>query len=90
MPDESALRLYTPAQVADMLQLDVDEVVALVLEGRLRGAKVGARGVWRIEPASVEEYLDAQAEEARLFALWRQSQTASFPELWGRGAPQPD
>ena len=34
----------------------------------------------------IEDYLNDQAEEARRIALWRQSQTASFPELWGTGA----
>lgn len=86
MPDSPSVRMLTPAQVAEMLQLEVDEVVALVLDGRLRGAKVGTPGVWRIEGASVEDYLDDQVEEARRFALWRESNAASFPELWGRRA----
>lgn len=78
-------RLFTPAQVAEMLQLPVDEVIALVLDGRLRGMKVGSPARWRIEAASVEGYLDDRAEEARRMALWRESNAASFPELWGRG-----
>lgn len=84
-PDDGA-RLFTPAQVAEMLQLPVDEVVALVLDGRLRGMKIGSPARWRIEAASVEGYLDDQAEQARRMALWRESNAASFPELWGRGA----
>lgn len=85
MPDGTPVRMLTPSQVADMLALDVDEVVALVLDGRLRGAKLGSPAVWRIEADSVEDYLDDQAEDARLHALWRESNAASFPELWGRG-----
>jgi excisionase family DNA binding protein len=81
-PDSA--RFLTPSQVAEMLQIDVDEVIALVHEGRLVGAKVGTPSRWRIESASVEDYLDAQAEDARRAALWQQSQIASFPELWGR------
>lgn len=77
--------MFAPAQVAEMLDLPVDEVVALVLDGRLRGAKVGTPGRWRIEADSVDAYLDDQAEEARRIALWRESNAASFPELWGRG-----
>lgn len=77
--------MFTPAQVAEMLQLPVDEVLALILDGRLRGVKVGTPARWRIEAASVEGYLDDQAEEARRMALWRESNAASFPELWGRG-----
>jgi len=77
--------MFAPSQVADMLQIAVDEVVALVLDGRLRGAKLGTPARWRIEADSVQEYLDDQAEEARRIALWRESNAASFPELWGRG-----
>ncbi|MCR2793793.1 helix-turn-helix domain-containing protein [Microbacterium sp. zg.Y625] len=81
-------RLLAPAQVAEVLSVSVDEVVALVLDGRLRGMKVGSPARWRIEGDSVERYLDDQAEEARRMALWRQSNAASFPELWGRGVVQ--
>ncbi|MDF2554751.1 MAG: DNA-binding protein [Microbacterium sp.] len=78
--------MLPPAAVAEALAVSVDEVVALLLDGRLRGVRVGASGQWRVEEASVAEYLDDQAEEARRMALWRQSNAASFPELWGRGA----
>lgn len=90
MPETPAddVRMLAPAQVADALQLDVDEVIALVLDGRLRGAKVGRPARWRIEADSVEGYLNDQAEEARRIALWRESNAASFPELWGRGKVQ--
>jgi len=84
MPDTpDAVRMLAPSQVAEMLQIEVDEVVALVLEGRLRGVKVGSPARWRVEADSVEDYLADQAEEARRIALWNQSQIASFPELWG-------
>jgi len=85
-PADSGVRLLAPSQVAEMLQLPVDEVIALVLDGRLRGARIGTPARWRIEADSVAEYLDDQAEEARRIALWRESNAASFPELWGRGA----
>ncbi len=91
MPETSdAARMLTPAQVAEMLQIEVDEVVALVLEGRLRGARLGTPARWRVEAASVEDYLADQNEEARRIALWNQSQIASFPELWGGPARERD
>lgn len=83
MVDDSARRLLPPAHVAELLGIGVDEVIALVHEGRLRGAQVGVPARWRIERGSVSEYLDGQVEEARRMALWRQSNAASFPELWG-------
>jgi excisionase family DNA binding protein len=87
MPDapSSDVRLLAPAQVGEILGVSVDEVLALVMEGRLRGMRVGAPARWRVEADSVSSYLDDQAEEARRMALWRQSQNASFPELWGTG-----
>ncbi|WP_454129883.1 helix-turn-helix domain-containing protein [Microbacterium aurum] len=85
-PTDSGVRLLAPSQVAEMLQLPVDEVIALVLDGRLRGARIGTPARWRVEADSVAGYLDDQAEEARRIALWRESNAASFPELWGRGA----
>lgn len=81
----SDVRLLAPAQVAEVLGVSVDEVMALVEQARLRGMRVGSPARWRIEEASVAEYLDEQAEEARRMALWRQSNEASFPELWGTG-----
>jgi len=79
------VRMITPSQVAESLSIDVDEVITLVMEGRLRGARVGAPPQWRVEETSVVEYLDQQIEEARQMALWNQSNLASFPEVWGAG-----
>lgn len=79
----SAPRFLAPAQVAELLSIEVDEVVALVLEGRLRGSQLGSPARWRVEESSLAEYLAEQSEEARRMALWRQSNEASFPEVWG-------
>ncbi|MFS0911344.1 helix-turn-helix domain-containing protein [Microbacterium sp. 179-I 3D2 NHS] len=76
-------RFRAPAQVAELLGIGVDEVIALVHEGRLRGSQLGAPPRWRVEESSIEEYLAEQSETSRRMALWRQSQTASFPEVWG-------
>lgn len=79
--DQGALFL-TPAQVAELLTITPDEVIALVLDGRLRGTRVGLPEAWRIERESVRDYLDDQNELSRRHALWRQSNVASIPELW--------
>jgi excisionase family DNA binding protein len=83
---ESAPRFLAPAQVAELLSIEVDEVIALVFERRLRGAQLGSPARWRIEEESLSEYLAEQSEEARRMALWREANEASFPEIWG-GAP---
>lgn len=81
----SDVRLLTPAQVGEVLGVAVHEVMALVMEGRLRGMRVGSPARWRVDEASVAAYLDDETENARRTALWQQAQNASFPELWGSG-----
>lgn len=79
------MRLLALAQAAEILGVSVGEVLDLVQRAELRGVRVGASAQWRVEQASIAEYLDAQAEIERRAALWNQSQEASFPELWGTG-----
>ena len=85
-PPAADARLLTPSQVAEVLAIDPDQGVVVVMAGQLRGMRVGESGQWRIDEMSVESYLDDQVEQTRRMALWHQSQTASFPELWGTGA----
>jgi excisionase family DNA binding protein len=87
MPDSISpdVRYLAPAQVAELLSISVDEVLELVHQGRLRGARLGAPARWRIEEASLRGYVDDQVEEARQMHLWRESQAASFAEVWGTG-----
>lgn len=83
----SAPRFLAPAQVAELLGVEVDEVIALVISGRLRGAQLGSPARWRVEQPSISDYLAEQTEEARRMALWRQANEASFPEVWGTQRP---
>lgn len=85
MPEasETAPRFLAPAQVAELLSIEVDEVIDLVHEGRLRGSQLGSPARWRVEEASLADYLAEQSEDARRQALWRQANEASFPEVWG-------
>lgn len=82
-PSAMASRYLAPAQVAELLSIEVDEVIDLVHRGRLRGAQLGSPPRWRVEEDSIADYLSEQSEEARRIALWRQANEASFPELWG-------
>ncbi|WP_210072078.1 MULTISPECIES: helix-turn-helix domain-containing protein [Microbacterium] len=83
-------RFAAPDAVAEMLGITHADVRSLIREGRLRGLPVGSPPRWRIDLDSVDDYLDEQAELTRRAALWQQSQAASFPELWGRGAVRHD
>lgn len=87
-PHASIPQHLAPAQVAELLQLSVDEVVALIHDGSLRGSQLGSPPRWRIEQSSIEEHLAEQSEISRRMALWRQSQAASFPEVWGSSTVQ--
>ena len=87
---DSGVRYLAPAQVAELLSISVDEVLALVQEGRLRGARARLAGPVARREASVGDYLDEQAEEARRMALWNESNAASFPEVWGSRTARDD
>ncbi|QEA29127.1 DNA-binding protein [Microbacterium sp. PI-1] len=82
-PSSRAPRFLAPAQVAELLSIGVGEVIELVHEGRLRGTQLGSPPRWRVEESSLEGYLAEESETSRRMALWRQSQVASFPEVWG-------
>lgn len=84
----SAQRFLAPAQVAELLSIDVGEVVDLIYHGRLRGSKLGSPARWRVEESSLMDYLAEQSEEARRMALWHQANEASFPEVWGGARSQ--
>src|SRR5690606_10196238 len=63
-PSEMAPRFLAPAQVAELLSIEIDEVVDLVQQGRLRGSQLGSPPRWRIEELSLSDYLSEQSEEA--------------------------
>lgn len=87
-PPSRAQRFLAPAQVAELLSIEVGEVVDLIYHGRLRGLKLGSPARWRVEESSLTEYLAEQSEEARRMALWQQANEASFPEVWGTSRSQ--
>jgi excisionase family DNA binding protein len=54
--------VLTPAQVAELLQVDEDAVLALAEEGRLPGRRIGAQ--WRFARAAVVAWLSGTGDEA--------------------------
>ena len=59
MPPSSP-RFLTLADVADVLNVTVRQVYALVRSGELRGIQIGGRGQWRIENDQLEDYISRQ------------------------------
>jgi excisionase family DNA binding protein len=76
-------RFLTVADTAEILNVEVADVMALVRSGELPAIRVGAAGQWRIERAVLETYIEAMYEEARRRALWEGSDFANIPELSG-------
>jgi excisionase family DNA binding protein len=56
------VRFLTPADVADVLNVSLSQVMALLRSGELVGVKIGGRGQWRVESDRLEEYI------ARMYA----------------------
>jgi excisionase family DNA binding protein len=63
MPSSSP-RFLTLADVAEVLNVTVRQVYALVRSGELRGIQIGGRGQWRIENDQLEDYISRQYARA--------------------------
>lgn len=57
-------RFLTLADVAEVLNVTVRQVYALVRSGDLRGIQIGGRGQWRIEAVELEDYIARQYARA--------------------------
>ena len=57
-------RFLTLTDVAEVLNVTVRQVYALVRAGDLRGIQIGGRGQWRIEDVELEGYISRQYEQA--------------------------
>lgn len=60
-------RFLTLTDVAETLNVSLSQVKALVRSGELAGVKLGGRGVWRVEGAELEAYIQ------RMYAQTRES-----------------
>jgi excisionase family DNA binding protein len=50
-------RFYNLGDVAEILQISVKQVYALVRRGELPAIKIGGRGQWRVEHTELENYI---------------------------------
>ncbi|NNG36665.1 helix-turn-helix domain-containing protein [Nakamurella sp. DB0629] len=51
-------RFLTLADVADVLNVSLDQVTALLHNGDLKGIQIGGRRQWRVERSKLEEYIE--------------------------------
>ena len=61
----STPRFLTLADVAETMQISVNQVQALVRRGDLPAVKIGGRGVWRVEAVELENYIQRMYAETR-------------------------
>ena len=55
-----APRFLSIADVAEQLSISAQAVRSLIRTGEVPAIQVGARGLWRIEVAALEDYIDKQ------------------------------
>lgn len=60
----SSQRLLTPTEVAERLNVAVAQVYTLLRGNELPGLKIGKRGVWRIDPSQLDEYVESLKTDA--------------------------
>lgn len=75
------MRFLTLSDAAEVLNLTVHEVSALVGSGELPALRMGANGPWRIEDSALEGFIAARYEEAQREARWNQADFANVTEL---------
>ena len=63
-----APRFFTLEDVAAYLAVSVPQAYALVRSGELPAIKIGGRGIWRVDKAQLEAYVDRLHEETGKWA----------------------
>jgi excisionase family DNA binding protein len=67
MPAASVPRFLPLTEVAEVLNISVSQVYALVRRGDLPAIKIGGRGQWRVEATALETYITSAYEQTRDF-----------------------
>jgi len=63
----SSSRFYGLGDVAEILNISVAQVYALVRRGELPAIKIGGRGQWRVEHSELENYIDKAYQRTKQF-----------------------
>ena len=72
-------RFLTLPDVAEVLNVTVRQVYALVRSGDLRGIQIGGRGQWRIENTELEDYIERQYARTDASVPDHQDESSSPP-----------
>jgi excisionase family DNA binding protein len=65
--DGRSPRFLQLADVAEVLNISVNQVYALVRRGDLAAIKIGGRGQWRVEASQLEAYIQRLYDETHEF-----------------------
>jgi len=60
-----ASRFLTLADVTEILNISAPQAYALVRSGELPAIQIGGRGIWRVESAELELYIQRMYEQTR-------------------------
>jgi excisionase family DNA binding protein len=60
-------RFLQPTDVAEILDISMSQVYALVRRNELRAVKIGGRGQWRVEISELEAYIARCYDETDKF-----------------------
>ncbi len=83
----SSSRFYGLGDVAEILNISVAQVYALVRRGELPAIKIGGRGQWRVEHSELENYIDKAYQNTKQFI---HEHPYSSDEQPGDGTPAGD
>ena len=62
-----ASRFLTLADVTEILNISAPQAYALVRSGELPAIQIGGRGIWRVESAELESYIQRMYTETKTF-----------------------
>lgn len=80
-------RFLTLADVADVLNVELDVARALVESNELAAIRIGEAGEWRIEQQALEDYIQDQYELQRRTAMFEEHEFDDIGEISTRDRP---
>jgi excisionase family DNA binding protein len=84
----SSSRFHGLGDVAEILNISVAQVYALVRRGELPAIKIGGRGQWRVEHSELENYIDKAYQSTKQF-IHDHPYSSDEPPAEERAADQP-
>lgn len=86
--DDAPPRFLSLDEVAGLLRVEHEDVLALVESYELPAFRVGDGGPWRVEHEVLERFIDDRYEAQRRAANLGLPEGDDFAELWGPRIPE--